>query len=222
MVPVAEKIAERKKRQALEAQLAALTGSGRVLTEAEFVEHQANIDAKAKAEEAAMLKAKDFDGLRAEDARQATAKLEAATTQVAALTSRLEQQDVNSAITAELSKAGVTAIADAMILVRQHVRIKADPTGEKPPTVIGDDGMALLDDKGETVTVAAATRAWVESDSGARFLPPSGDTGSGTRNTGSPGGMPGLTQAALLADPVKHHAFLQEKGGPAFYALPRK
>lgn len=209
MVPVAEKIAMRQRAQRAEEELAKLQDSGRVLTADQFTQYETDRDAAAKAAEAALIKAKDFDAVRAEDQRKAQAKVDALAEQNAKLLTNMAQRDVDAAIRNELGRAKVVEVEDALVLVKSRLKIQTDPTGVQPPTVLDANGQTMLNDTGDPVTVAAATKTWIESDSGARFLPPSGDTGSGTYNSG---GKSGQSFAEIDATPASRQAFITKHG----------
>jgi len=213
-VPVAEVIKQKKRAQAAEAELEAVRKSGRLLS-AEQAEQFAQMLADAEtAAEDKLRKAKDFDAIRAADKAKADAQVKAREDRIAALQARIEGQEIDQRILGALAKSGITDLTNALILVKAGLRVKFDHADEtNPVTVLDSAGQPKLNEKGDPMTVAEFTDGWTKGDAGARYLPASGDSGSGVHNTGGPGSD---SFAAVLADPDKQAAFIEKHGRAEF------
>jgi len=195
--------------------------------------------AEEEAERARQAKAGEFDALAkaAEDKhsqvleqkdKKHTEALADRDAQIAGQAAALQRATAEAQLVAELAKQGCEDPQEAAFLIFNRHEVF-------PQAVIGDDhkvtvqivdrdGNEVIDKEadGEFLGMDGCVRGFLGTTTGQRFLPPSGDTGSGSHR-GAPGGpLAGITQAVLLADPDKHVNFLEKHGADAFGKLPRK
>jgi len=94
-------------------------------------------------------------------------------------------------------------------------RIMVDTAGDEPVVTVADPS-AGEDPAGRDITVSEFVSDWLTS-SGAHFLPPSGDTGSGAYN--GPAAMAGQSLSDLDANPGKKANFIATRGLQAYVQL---
>ena len=214
---IAESKKYRLRAQAAEASIADL--EGKVLSEEDRAvfdklkaaaadDEQKRLEAAGKYDE--LIAAKDAKHKEALAAVQATAD---AATELARRVAGTDQ--LKTALAAE----GVKAVDQAAYLLDRYIKVEiAD--GTPVVAVVDDDGKPIHDpdeDGVVPISIAKFVKNWL-AKSGAHYLPPSRDTGSGGHKGG---GEHHITIEELDADPVKAAAFIQEHGQAEYHKLAR-
>ena len=95
-----------------------------------------------------------------------------------------------------------------------HVVSGTDEEGRPTPQVVDREGNVVIDPNGDgkPMTVAGLATYFIATKFGARFLPPSKDTGSGSHKGGP--GQENLD--AIMNDPEKRYEYMNKVGGQEF------
>jgi len=120
-----------------------------------------------------------WEEAKAEMERQHKAQLEALQSDAGDWRSRFEDRAINSELLSAANKGNAINADQVASLLRSNVRLTDDGSVE----VVGSDGKALLDDKGNPVDVPSFVESFLEKSP--HFLPA---TGGGAGSTGAMGG----------------------------------
>ena len=232
---VAEATKYHKQRQTLQQQLDGL--QDKVLSDEDRELYESLKAEKAEAEEASKKAAGKYDELLAAKektyaeriaARDKKAAEELAEEKAKGATFREAYQAVavRAPIQAELAKYGVKNVEAAAHLIQtlhpQHATATLDASGRAIVQVVDREGNLVIDgDCGpdESVGIDKLVEGFVATDTGKAFLPPSGDTGSGSHKGGLHNTVP---YAELVASPDKRAEFIEKHGGKAWVDLAAK
>lgn len=185
------------------------------------------VEKERKAEEAAALKAGEFEKLKEQMLAKHKEALEAKDNEIARYRSRVEDLTVEAAVVAEVSKAGGN-----VELLRPHVRsfVKLDPDtldmvvldNDKSTPKVDAEGKpakleSLISEMRKSDTFASAFKATEQSGGGSD---PGGDGGSGS--TGKTGGTPLKTEGLKRSTMTERQKvdFQKEHGLDALLELP--
>jgi hypothetical protein len=158
----------------------------------------------------------ESEGRYKEALRHAQAQHQQALTErnerIAGLTEALEHEAGSNRLREELGRAGVRPelIGQAATLLAPQVKV-ALAAGRPEVRVFAEDGRPLTRDDGSPAALADLVAAWVPNN--AHFVPPSGDTGSGSHKGGAAAAS---TLAELDADPARKHRFIETHGVGAY------
>ena len=217
---VGEATKYRKQRQDAEARNKAL--EGQVMTDEQRAEYDTLKQAQEKAAEDKAREAGQFDDLLAQKQAKFDDERTALTTERDTILSAFTQVAVLTPLQAELARAGVTDVDAAAHLIQTKHPHRATAQlvdGKAVVRVVDGQGNPVTDadSKGpdDSIGIDKLVAEWVATDTGKRFLPPSGDTGSGAHN----GGKPGLTWAEVSASAQSKVDFIEKHGSAAYQKL---
>jgi len=218
---VEAKLEELKARAVSQEDLDELTRLREAEAERTEAEEKAELERQAKAGEFdAILKAEQDKAAKTfaqKDKKHAEA-LAAIEAEKTSLTTALQRATAEAQLVAALAKQGCEDPQEAAFLVFNRHEFA-------PRAVVGEDhnvkiqvvdraGNEVIDPEGEgeAMTVEACAVHFLGTPIGQRFLPPSGDTGTGAHRGGP--GQPDM--AAVLSDPDKKAEYLAKHGGPKY------
>lgn len=172
-------------------------------TEREEIEHK-TLEDKGKYEE--ILAKQKADSAKVLDAKDV---------QITALTAGIQQEVGFNKLASELGSAGVKAelIAQASQLLAGQVKVTLKD-GQAVVQITNVDGTSATKDDGTAKSIKDLVEGWLPNNQ--HFLPPSGDSGSGSHKGGGTGEV---TIAELDADPQKKVDFIQKEGAEAYHKL---
>jgi hypothetical protein len=205
---IAESRKYRKRAQEAEARLQEL--EARALSEADLAEYRRLRSERRQHAQTEQAKAREYETLVSELADKHARELAEADRRGERLAAQLCKVVGNDRLKSALAARGVTRVDQAAYLLQRHVRVELGE-GEPAVRVVDGRGEPIADATcraGETITIERFVDAWLASE-GAHFLPPSGDSGSGTHKGASAGRA---DIAELEADPARRYAFVREHG----------
>lgn len=211
---IAESKKYRQRAQAAEQQIEEL--KSRVLSDEDMEKFRSLTAAQEKAEQEKLEQQGEYDTLLAKKQEAYDAEIAKVRGETDAYKMAFEAQAVMSPIQVALAAKGVTQVDDAAFLLQgkfgQYARAKLDNGRAAVEVIDRSTGNPVIDadcEPGQTVSVEKMVEAFLATAAGKSFLPPSGDSGSGTRNGG---GSMGVSKAELLSDDRKAAEFIREHG----------
>lgn len=187
--------------------------------------------ADAEAERAQMEKKGEWEELRKQDAnthkaamaqkdKSHQADLDKKDEESARLAGIVAKLGAENPLQAALADANVQSISHAVFYIQHspdseyHVISGLDEQGQPTPKVVDREGNEVVDPNkaGSMMTIEGLVQWFIGTEFGQRFLPPSGDTGSGAKKGGS--GSENLE--AIMGDVEKRMAHMQSVGGQEY------
>lgn len=201
---------QRQAKQELQSQLDALTAERDDLA-------KAKAEADAEAERVKLeSEGKYAEALEAARAKHA-AELADREKQVGQMSGVLEAEFGTNRLMAALGRAGVAPERMAQAAQLLGSRVKVSLKDGQPVTEVFDDTGQPMQVDGSSATVDQLVAAWLPGNQ--HFLPPSGDSGSGSHAGGATGNV---TLADLDANPNKKLEFIRKNGQQAYLKLAAK
>lgn len=231
----------RKRAQTAEKKLAEV--EGRVLSAEDIeaferlkAEQAERAEAEEEAEQAILQKKGEFDKLVAKEAdkhkasmaqkdkahREAMVAQEAESSRLAGIVAKLGAENP---LQAALAKANVQSVSQAVFYIQNspdypyHVISGLDDKGVPMPKVVDQNGDEVIDPKeaGTMMTVEGMVANFIGTDFGQRFMPPSGDTGSGAQRGVAT--KEKITYKSLVNDKEARDAYVAKNGPGSLAAL---
>jgi len=175
----------RLRAQAAETKISELEGN--VLSQEALDEYNSLKASANKASDKKLRDKGDFDKLMAEKQNEFTVHLDAEKAKANTYLSALQQVAVADRLKNELATRGVKFVDEASFLLQNKFSSKAvaeiGDNGINVRVVNASDGNAVIDadcEPGKTIGLDKLVEQFLASSTGQIFLPPSGDTGSGS------------------------------------------
>ena len=194
---------------------------GQLRTEREEAEAE-----EAKQEQEALEKKGEFDQLLKQKEEKYEADLAAERAKAERLTRALQRSEVQVPIQAALAAHGVTDTPTALYVLQglhEHQAVaEIGEDGAVAVKVVDRQDNAVTDaecEPGQTISIEQLVEGFISTPAGQRFLPPSGDEGTGTHKGGGTGKTDAATLAELDRDHAKKSQYIQEHGMEAYLQL---